>query len=389
MGNNGEDGTVENIDYFIKIDYSFTMPSPPAGEVSQSDGGGGMAQKKHQTSKQFGAELTKGLKEKIFLFLGEEEGEKDKIINTMLGLIFKDSGDRVQNTGRFYINEDKNTQDDFTSAADFALSGSMFSNNRACIIRNIENIKLNDAVKNIMDDMMTSAPDGTVIIMTSMANQAPAWIEKKYEDLVHIVQFWKNFDSDLLTYIRKNLVDKKIPYDDRVILLLVELTGNDIKKIDEMLDMISLTSKDVPVNEALIRDIAGEIREITVFEFVDSLFLKEKKSLMYLKKLIDEGTAELLILNMIIRQADAIEKYYALLDEKNNQEEALAKLGLGTAKLKRDKFTAMLKKTGRENLRKIYPLIAKTEYSIKSTSIGSSIISNPVFALASEMLMMK
>ncbi|HNX24152.1 MAG TPA: hypothetical protein PKG60_08880 [Spirochaetota bacterium] len=348
-----------------------------------------MAQKKHQTSKQFGAELTKGLKEKIFLFLGEEEGEKDKIINTMLGLIFKDSGDRVQNTGRFYINEDKNTQDDFTSAADFALSGSMFSNNRACIIRNIENIKLNDAVKNIMDDMMTSAPDGTVIIMTSMANQAPAWIEKKYEDLVHIVQFWKNFDSDLLTYIRKNLVDKKIPYDDRVILLLVELTGNDIKKIDEMLDMISLTSKDVPVNEALIRDIAGEIREITVFEFVDSLFLKEKKSLMYLKKLIDEGTAELLILNMIIRQADAIEKYYALLDEKNNQEEALAKLGLGTAKLKRDKFTAMLKKTGRENLRKIYPLIAKTEYSIKSTSIGSSIISNPVFALASEMLMMK
>ena len=58
----------------------------------------------------------------------------------------------------------------------------MFSNNRACIIRNIENIKINDAVKNIMDDMMTSAPEGTVIIMTSMANQAPAWIEKKYEE---------------------------------------------------------------------------------------------------------------------------------------------------------------------------------------------------------------
>ena len=104
------------------------------------------------------------------------------------------------------------------------------------------------------------------------------------KSIVHIVQFWKNFDSDLLTYIRKNLTDKKISFDDRIIPLLIELTGNDIKKIDEMLDMISLTSKDVPVNETLIRDIAGEIREITVFEFVDSLFLKEKKSLIIFKK---------------------------------------------------------------------------------------------------------
>jgi DNA polymerase III delta subunit len=364
------------------------MPSPHAGEVSQSDGGG-MALKKYQTSKQFSAEIAKGIKEKVYLFLGEEEGEKDKVINTILGFIFKGDEDRLQNTGRYYINEDKNAQEEFTSAADFALSGSMFSNSRACIIRNIENIKINDAIKNIMDDMMTSAPAGTVIIMTSMANQAPAWIEKKYEEHVRIVQFWKNFDSDLLTYIRKYLTDKKIQYDDRVIPLLVELTGNDIKKIDEMLEMISLTSKDVPVNEALIRDIAGEIREITVFEFVDSLFLKEKRSLTYLKKLLEEGTAELLILNMIIRQADSIEKYYSLLDEKNNQEEAFAKLGLGAARLKREKFAAILKRNSRENLRKIYPLIAKTEYSIKSTSIGPSIVSNPVFALASEMLLMK
>ena len=348
-----------------------------------------MAQKKNQTSKQFSAELAKGLKGNVFLFLGEEEGEKDKVINTILSHIFKENEDRVQNTGRFYINDDRNSQEEFTAAADFALSGSMFSTNMACIIRNIDNIKVTDAVKNIMDDMITSAPDGTVIIMTSMANQAPGWLEKKYEDIIHIVQFWKNFDSDLFNYIKKSLNDTKASYDERIITILIELTGNDIKKIDEMLDMISLTSKDVPVNETLIRDIAGEIREISVFEFVDSLFLKEKRSLIYLKKLVDEDTAELLILNMIIRQADTIEKYYTLLDGKNNQDEALAKLGLMASKPKRDRFTAMLKKTGREELRRIYPLIAKAEYSLKNSNIGSSIITNPVFDLASEILLMK
>jgi len=348
-----------------------------------------MALKKYQNSKQFSAELAKDIKGKFFLFLGEEEGEKDKVINTLLNYTFKENEDRVQNTGRYYINEDKNSQEEFTAAADFALSGSMFSDSRACIIRNIENIKVNETIKNIMDDMMTSSPDGTVIIMTSMANQAPAWIEKKYGGLIQTVQFWKNFDSDLFNYIRKNFTDKKFEFDDKIIHLLIELTGNDIKKIDEILDMISLTSKDVPLGETLIKDLAGEIREITVFEFVDSLFLKEKKALSYLKKLLDDGTAELLILNMIIRQADAIEKYYTLLDEKHNQDEALAKLGLAASKLKREKFTSMLKRTGRENLKKIYPLIAKAEYSIKSSGIGTSIISNPVFVLASEMLLMK
>ncbi len=348
-----------------------------------------MALKKYQTSKQFVDELAKGVKENVFLFLGEEEGEKDKVINNILGTFFKDNEERLQNTGRYYINDDKNAAEEFTTAADFALSGSMFSNKRVCIIRNIENMKITDGIKNIMDDMMTSTPEGTIIIITTTANQAPAFIEKKYETLVHIVQFWKNFDSDLLNYIRKNLTDKKILFEDKIIPLLIDLTGNDIKKIDEMLDMISLTSKDIPLNETFIRDIAGEIREITVFEFVDSLFLKEKRALAYLKKLLDDGIAELLILNMIIRQADAIEKYYTLLDDKNNQEEAFTKLGLAASKLKRDKFTSMLKKTDRESLGRIYPLIAKSEYSIKSSGLGSSIVSNPVFILASEMMMLK
>lgn len=348
-----------------------------------------MAQKKYPTSRQFAAEISKGLHDKILLFLGEEEGEKDKIINTILGYTFKNNEDRQQNTGRYYINDDKNWQEEFTSAADFAMSGSMFSNSRVCIIRNIENMKVNETVKNIMDDMVTSLPDGTIIIMTSTANQPPSWIEKKYEDIVRTVQFWKNFDSDLFNYIRKNLTAGKISFDDRIIPLLIELTGNDIKKIDEILDMISLSSNDIPLTENTVKDLAGEIREITVFEFVDSLFLKEKKALSYLKKLLDDGTAELLILNMIIRQADSVEKYYTLLDLKNSQDEALARLGIAASKIKREKFVSILKKTGRDNLKKIYPLTAKAEYRIKSSSIGPSIISNPVFILASEMLMIK
>ena len=345
-----------------------------------------MTQKKYPTSKQFNAELSKGLKGNMFLFIGEEEGEKDKIINSILNLKFKDEDERSQNCGKYHISDDKDRMQEFMSAADFILSGSMFSNNRVCIIRNIEKIETNDSVKNIIDDIFTQTPDGTIIIMTCMANKVPGIIGKKYEDLVQIVQFWKNFDSDLFNYISKTLRNNRVKFDDRMVPLILELTGNDIKKIDEMLDMISIISIDTPLTGALLKDLAGGIREITIFEFIDSLFLKEKRSLLHLKRLLNDGTAELFILNMIVRQADLIERYYNYIKDDHSHEEALAKLGLAASKLRREKFVSILKKISRDEIREIYPYIAKAEYHIKSSGTSRTLVNNPVFVLASEIL---
>jgi DNA polymerase III delta subunit len=348
-----------------------------------------MAQNKYQTSKQFSAELSKGLNGNIFLFIGEEEGEKDKVINSIINLKFSDENERIQNCGKYHISDDKERLPEFMSAADFILSGSMFSNNRVCIIRNIENIEKNDNVKNIIDDIFTSTPDGTIIIMTCMSNKIPGIIGKKYEDSLHVVQFWKNFDSDLFNYINKSLREKKVKFDVEIIPLIIELTGNDIKKIDEILDMISLISIDTPLSSTLLRDLAGGIREITVFEFIDSLFLKERRSLLHLKKLLNENTAELFILNMVIRQAELIEKYYNFIESNQSHEEALTRLGLAASKRRKEKFTAILKKINRDELKEIFPYIAKAEYKIKSSGTSYTIVNNPIFILASEIVMLK
>ncbi|MCL1865077.1 MAG: hypothetical protein FWF73_04625 [Spirochaetes bacterium] len=345
-----------------------------------------MLQKKYQTSKQFNVELTKGSKDKIFLFIGEEEGEKDKIINSILNMKFNDEEERAQNCGRYYIGDDKDRMSEFVSAADFALAGSMFSNNRVCIIRNLDKIEVNDRAKNIIDDIFTSTPEGTIIIITCMTNKVPALIDKKYESLLHIVQFWKNFDSDLVSYINKSLRNLKVKFDDNIVPLILELTGNDIKKIDEMLDMISMISIDTPLSNALLKDLAGGIRDISIFEFIDSLFLKEGQSLLHLKKLLNEDTNELFILNMIIRQMELIEKYYNLIEDKQSHETALTKLGLAASKRRMERFTSILKKINREELKRIYPHIAKAEYQIKSSRASNTLINNPIFTLSSEII---
>lgn len=348
-----------------------------------------MTQKKFPTSKQFAAEIKKGLKHSIYLFLGEAEGDKDKLINQMLEQHFTDPEDRRNNTGRFFINDDRNAAEELLAAADFAMAGSMFSTKRVCIIRNFENVKSNEQSKTVIKDMISGLAEGTVMIITTAENKPPALLDKYPDNIIHAVQFWKQFDNELFSYIKKTLTDKSISIEERHIPLILDLTGSDIRKIDELIDMIGYSAGDIKLTESVIRDLAGDVKEMSVFDFTDSLFRKEKKSLTYLRRLLEEGTAELLILNMIIRQADALEKYYGFLDAKLGQDEALLKLGIASGKIRREKFLDISRRFTRENLRKFYPLAARTEYSIKSSGTSESLAGNPVFVLAAEIVAMK
>ena len=89
---------------------------------------------------------------------------------------------------------------------------------------------------------------------------------------------------------------------------------------------------------------------------------------------------------MIVRQADSLEKYYILLEEKHSHDEAIARLGLAASKLRRERFNAIIKKTSRSDLSRIYPLIARAEYSIKTGGSMNSAVTGPLFVLASEIL---
>ncbi|HPS56881.1 MAG TPA: hypothetical protein PK514_02145 [Spirochaetota bacterium] len=347
-----------------------------------------MTIKKYPASKQFFTELHAGVKHKLFLLLGEEEGEKDKAVKLILDRVFGDSPDRGLNTGRFILSEDKNARDEFIAAADFVMGGSMFSSVRVCVIRNIHNVKFDESLKNTFSDMMSGMPDGTVIVMTSTENQPPAFIEKDYPGAVHIVQFWKYFDQDLLNYIRKTLTDKKIDFHEKVVPLIIEVAGSDIRRVDEIIDMAEYSGKGMHVGEEMIRELAGDVKDVSMFDFTDMLFRKEKKSLPYLKQLMDDGIAELLILNMITRQADMLEKYYRFIDDKLNSEEAMAKIGLAGGRLRREKFAAILKRFTRDDLKRTYPQIARAEYMLKSSGVTGG-AKSPLVDLAFGIVSMK
>jgi DNA polymerase III delta subunit len=91
---------------------------------------------KYPNSKKLMADLAKKDLRRMYLFMGEEEGEKDKCIAAISSILFSSQGDAGIYTGRFHCENDELMQ-----AADFALSGSMFSPARLCVMYNIDGVK--------------------------------------------------------------------------------------------------------------------------------------------------------------------------------------------------------------------------------------------------------
>ena len=56
---------------------------------------------------------------------------------------------------------------------------------------------------------------------------------------------------------------------------------------------------------------------------------------------------------------------------------------------RREKFSTSVTKFSSEKVKKIFTLIAECEYALKSRTPGTSIVSRPVFVLASEIISLR
>ena len=150
---------------------------------------------KYPNAKQFKLELDRNRLAPRYLFLGEEEGEKDKYISRIIGMALPDAGERANATARFHIENDE-----FVSAADFAFSPAMFSSRRVCVMYNIDRIQFN---KNrvIFHDLILNMPDSTLLIMTSLEHKPPVFMDGDLLAAFTVIQFWRYYDSDIYNYI--------------------------------------------------------------------------------------------------------------------------------------------------------------------------------------------
>jgi DNA polymerase III delta subunit len=332
---------------------------------------------KYPNSKQFKRELDSDHLEQGYLFLGEEEGEKDKCINRIIVMAFKDPGERARATGRFHIEND-----DFMSAAQFALSPSLFSARRVCVMYNIETLAYAKHSA-VFQDLVRDLPDTAILIMTSRENKPPAFMDQALGRF-KVVQFWRYFDNDIHTYITASIRRLGLSIDDRALDVLIERTGNDIKKIDDAIDMIRFSGEAGVVSSETVMNFIDDVKDASVYDFVDALFRRDHRALSLFKKVFEDGTPDLRVMYQIIRQAEMIENYYAHLADGVPSEDAMNRAGVYSKN--RDKFWRYTESFPRERLMRVFTMIGVTDYKLKSGGASKELVADPVFNLVSDML---
>ncbi len=328
-------------------------------------------------STQLMKELKSGSLLRIYLFAGEEEGEKEKAIAAAASLLGSKSAAGGVVTGRFHLENGELMQ-----GMEFALTMSMFEPAKLCVLMNVDAIGSSESSKGHIRELVTSLPDTTTLIMTTPENRFPSSIPADLRGIITLVNFWKRFESDLQRYISASFARQKISIHPRAANLLIDLLGRDVARIDDAIEKLAGAGTS-SIDEATVRDCIHFERDVNVFEFVDMLFRKDRRSLAFLTRLLDDGVHELVILTMITREAEAIERYHRLCRE-IDPHSALDELKI--PEKKRDQFLAHAGQYPPAETLSIFPLILKCEAAIKDRSLSKNTVSNPVFVLAGAML---
>ena len=333
---------------------------------------------KKPTVEQLKSELDKKIIKNLYLFTGEEDGEKEKYISRIIDLIFKDSPDKKNCISRFHLENSE-----LMDAADFVLSQSIFYPVRLCVLYNIESLPANQNTKTLLQDMADNASSAMTVIMTSQPNNPPAVMTRGILQKTSVIQFWRHFNKDINHYIIMSLKKHGLTIETSALSLLVDLTGNDIRKIDDAIDMLRGTAQSPAVDVQAVKNAVHDVSDVTIFQYIDTLFMHNKKAFHLLNKLISNDTPELLILSLILRQTETIEKYYTLTAGGATAEEALKACGI--YQQRRDAFWSMTRTFPPKKVEKVFPLIAYADYQLKSRGKTKTAIENPLMTLTSSL----
>lgn len=330
-----------------------------------------MAYTKYPNSNFLKNELAKKNLKPMYLFLGPEEGEKDKFIADIISILFKGNPLAKESTGRFHCENGE-----INEAAGFALSSSMFSQTKLCILYNIDAIASAD--KKTAEEIINGLATGTMLIATSVKNQPPAAISGAGLKKIEVIQFWRHFDNDIHRYIAAAFKKHGYEAPPDVLSIIAANNGNDIRKIDETLEIIIGSAAEKTINAEFVLSITYDNSDTSIFDFIDALFQKNKKALACYKKLMDKGGAEQRVFGAILKEISLLEKYYIAESETGSITEALDRCEIG--KKDQDKFLNFTRHFPKEKLGEIYTLAMKADYRRKSAG-RRGLMSDPLVSL--------
>lgn len=238
--------------------------------------------------------------------------------------------------------------------------------------------------------LLEKIPEFSVLIFSESAGSPDrrTALFKKIQKIGKPMEFPNLTGSKLLAWIEKGVQDRGGKIEAEAAILLTELAGNDLYRLENEIAKLVGFAQDRPVNKSDIELLTDTKFETSIFRFTDGIGQKnEKLSISTLHHLIESGEELHRILSMIMRQFRIILTVKDLIEQGMRQTEITAKVRehpfvISNAAQQARNFTF-------EQLRRAYELLIEMDTKLKTGGIKVLARDNREFVLALDRLVLE
>lgn len=231
--------------------------------------------------------------DKFYLAVGEEL----YFINKLIVLLRNQARNLDFDMQSFVVGMEKR---DFNEFLDDAYSSSLFSNGKIVIIRNAESLK-QDEFEKLMKTINQSS--GTLTFVHLLKE------DKRKKIFKELRKNSTNFDiktqnaRTIMPWIGLIAKDKGLELNSMMLNLLESRIGTDLQEVDNELEKLKNYIGDNTVTADIIKEFISKNTTVSVFDFLEALFRKNKKSYYkYLYLLEESGENAIMVLSLIINR---------------------------------------------------------------------------------------
>ena len=297
----------------------------------------------------------------VYLFLGPEEGEKRKKINSIENSISKSIGEKPEKH-IFYPFEKK-----VSEIVSLMKNGSLFSAHKFIIINNAEEIKKKADVELIID-ICKKPVKGNTLILRSNANSIDKKIEKVIPSNNKII-FWEMFENQKKSWISSyfNKFEQKINPD--AIDHLLEMVENNTSELKIACEKISFFfDKGKIITEDEIETYLYHSREESVFSLFDKMAQKDLEGALEINKKLSlsSDNTPISIISGLLWQFKKLLNLKTMLSKRLSIQEAMLKQGIRGKKNQKNYQTALGNYTLHE-LQKIIVILSDHDFMLRNS----------------------
>ena len=303
----------------------------------------------------------------FYLFYGDNEGLKEEVIKNLFEKNY------LEKIHRYEEREILDNKDDFFNSV---LTKSFFDNEKLIIIN-----RATDKVKAIVEELLEKNLHDIQFILNSKNLEKKSILRKFFEKEKKVIctAFYEDNNQTLNSIISLFFRNKKISISQQLINILVERSRGDRKNLNNELikiESFSLNKKSIDLEEII--KLTNLADNYSASELVDySLAKNTRKTVSILNENNFSDEDNIIIIRTLLTKLKRLVRIYALVDEKNNIDQAVSSFKPPIFWKDKPLVIQQLRSWGKDKLKSLIYESNEIEFLIKkNSSMGKNILSN-------------